>query len=150
MPYKNELEAALARITALERELVEAREQRPAKALLDRNPTTEEGILQMHLDNIADPPDKLFFRVVYDMPGSAKWTILTDDDNPRLALAYQIKVGIVRRQVTSVCVWKDAYRWRAHKDTMQIFKWRKAQRLITAIQALHLRTRLKGPFKEIK
>ena len=33
MPHKNELETALARMTSLERELAEVREQRPAKAL---------------------------------------------------------------------------------------------------------------------
>ncbi len=104
----------------------------------------EPNLLQMHLENVNDPPGKVRFACVRGVVGGC--TILVDDDNEELALAYRI--GWLR--VTAACVgWERLYGepdgWRVRKNTKQRFWGSAARSLRLALQALHIKTRAKGP-----
>jgi hypothetical protein len=136
---KDNFKAAIARAEAAERKLRDTQKLTAVRV----NPATEEQLADRHLINIQDPPNKVTFN---DVDGVGKCTILSDDDRPELGLAYQFKDGWWGRCTVFVwCVGYQHYSWDRRDGTKQVFKGKLAKEIKFALQALHIRTRAKGP-----
>jgi len=149
VPHRDDLKAAIARAEEAERRLSDTQKLRAVK----KDPTNDGQLVEMHLDNIAEPPNGIFFMKI---TGFGNCTVLTDDDDPNRALAYKIN----RWSVEVICIgndqdhkvwngevwfWKKAWKIGGREHTRQKFKGKHGKRLKLALQALHIRTRAKGP-----